>query len=536
MIHQNMDLDSICDSPITNKTLAHTTMMAAVCALTLLLLAGQSCFGFSIHPQAPRQKVSSAVLYAQSDEATTQVSSGSHFFSRKSLADKSFVYDDPQVFQNLCSSAGIERPSKIQAIAWSALNQQDRTTQHSIIADQTGSGKTYAYSFPLLQRIDRKLRSNIASPQILILAPTSELADQIHTVISRLDYASTVLTASGGFATNIRDQIRLLQSNPRMEVLVSTPGRIATILRTRQCESRILSLKHCRAVVFDEVDILLLDSSFAPQLETIGNAVAEYSPQFVFCTATLPDAVTDTILAQFPNIQMLKGAGLHKIAPTVQDRLVDVSTADPKDGLPVKHQAVLNALRLNRCRRTLIFCNTVVHTRSVVNAIERHDRNSELYEACSYHNAMTIPSRQAALKTFMAATDTTKSYILVCTDRAARGVELGIVDHIIIFDFGSSPAEYMRRVGRTARAGRSGSVTVLAYGWQLPIARQLMTTSPKQKQQQALDEGMFAKDEEDDDKNEEWSFRKKKRSKNTPKATNYIGSSIATGKVWTEKG
>jgi superfamily II DNA/RNA helicase len=66
--------------------------------------------------------------------------------------------------------------------------------------------------------------------------------------------------------------------------------------------------------------------------------------------------------------------------------------------------------------------------------------------------------------------------VLVCTDRAARGVdfESNPVDHVILFDFPKDPAEYVRRVGRTARAGRAGASTVLAYGWQLPIARQIM--------------------------------------------------------------
>jgi ATP-dependent RNA helicase DDX18/HAS1 len=496
------------------------------------------------------------------DPASPTSTSSSHFYSRKSLTDPSFGSsldddadnDDASSFAALCRMAGLERPSKIQALAWPMmmLRSTTKTTSsttttktnhhpHIIIADQTGSGKTYAYLLPLLQRLRQQKSkqkqslsppstrtTSTASPRLLILAPTSELADQIAGVIEtsfhRL-FSTTVLTGGGGKYTNIRDQIRLLERARYndIDVLVTTPGRMATILRTRQCNTKIINLSRLQAVVFDEVDILLLDPTFGPQLETIGAAVNDHrrrpeestatttttastttpstneEVQFVFCTATLPDRVVDTIRAQFPSVQLCTGPGLHKIAPTVTDTLIDVSVGMSsssngnnnrnshnnnngdlaRDGTKLKLDAVFNALRLNRCRRTLIFGNTVPSCRAVVNALERHDRGHNLYVVDAYHNALTGPSRQSALRTFMEAADLTKSYILVATDRAARGVELGVVDHVILYDFANGPAEYMRRVGRTARAGRTGAVTILAYGWQLPIARQLLTSMRK---------------------------------------------------------
>jgi ATP-dependent RNA helicase DDX18/HAS1 len=167
-------------------------------------------------------------------------------------------------------------------------------SNHVIIADQTGSGKTYAYLLPLLQRLrqqqskqkqlsssPRPTSSTATSPRLLILAPTSELADQIAGVVEtsfRNVFQTTVLTGGGGKNTNIRDQIRLLERAKYndIDVLVTTPGRMATILRTRQCATKIINLSRLQAVVFDEVDILLLDPTFGPQLETIGAAVNDH--------------------------------------------------------------------------------------------------------------------------------------------------------------------------------------------------------------------------------------------------------------------
>lgn len=389
----------------------------------------------------------------------------SHFFSRNSLI--SFSADKP-IFRKLCRDAGITRPSKIQNLAWPVLFQG----RNAIIADQTGSGKTLSYLLPLLTR---SLNSE-GSPAVIVLAPTAELADQIKAVCDKLTVSSVVLTATGQYSTNIRDQIRMLQQKKRYDVLISTPGRIATILRTRQAG---LDLSHVQAVVLDEVDVLLVDETFGPQLRTLGAAL-QTSPQFVFVTATLPNAVVETVQREFPDVQVVKGPGLHRVAMTVEERLVDVSVPpqynrDPKYCFEVKAKELLSALRKNRCRRTLIFCNTVESCRQVENLLKRKDRSQRINKIYTYHGAMTPIARRENLDEFVRQEQDVDS-ILICTDRAARGVDFASspVDHVVIFDFPKDPAEYIRRVGRTARAGRKGATTVLAYGWQLPIARGIM--------------------------------------------------------------
>jgi superfamily II DNA/RNA helicase len=131
--------------------------------------------------------------------------------------------------------------------------------------------------------------------------------------------------------------------------------------------------------------------------------------------------------------------------------------------------------------------------------LKRDDRKGKRSKVWAYHNALSSDVRWKNLQSFSSssskrrnggriggvrsssdsASGIAEESILVCTDRAARGIDFDTspVDHVVLFDFPRDPAEYVRRVGRTARAGRAGASTVLAYGWQLPIARQIMGLS-----------------------------------------------------------
>ena len=440
------------------------------------------------------------------DEVQSSQETSTHFFSKKSLTDPKFSIES-QTFQELCMGAGIDQPSRIQALAWPALV----SGESAIVADQTGSGKTLSYLLPLLQRMVKttsaqtaknknntdknnktiKSKKEYGSPKVLILAPTAELADQIKFVCDKVTaslsvpVSTRVITATGAHSTNIRDQIRMLGHTP-VDVLISTPGRIATILRTK---SSTLDLNNLQAIVLDEVDILLIDETFGSQLRTIGAASPVEQVQFVFVTATLPDEIIESVKREFRDVQVIQGPGLHRVAPNLKEHLVDVSVP-PTDNknldlcFEYKAKELMKALRSHRCKRTLVFCNTVESCRKVENLIKRNDRRGRVYGVAAYHNAMTPESRRRNLAVFAKGLDQemkggakeSVDHILVCTDRAARGVDFDSapVGHVLIFDFPKDPAEYVRRVGRTARAGRSGTSTVFAFAWQLPIARQIM--------------------------------------------------------------
>lgn len=456
-----------------------------------------------------------------------------HFFSKKSLEDPSLQMADNALFLPLCRGAGITRPSRIQSLAW----PQILLGKPTLVADQTGSGKTLAYLLPLLQRALSSAPSKTpGAPKVLILAPTAELADQIKEVCEKISktvpFSTMVVTANGKFKTSIRDQIRRIQRTP-IDVLISTPGRISTILRTRNSGLDLGS--QLQAIVLDEVDILLIDETFGPQLRTVSAAVSDLEKtQFVFVTATLPDQIVQTVQEEFPGVIQVRGPGLHRTAPSLKERLVDVSVPSQSNRdaaicFDVKAKQLLQALRQNRCRRTLIFCNTVESCRDVENLLKRRDRGGKVYEVGAYHNAMTPENRNANLDVFAKGrqgSEEVVDYVLICTDRAARGVDFDAapVDHVIIFDFPADAAEYVRRVGRTARAGRLGTCTVFVYGWQLPIAREVMGKK--------LDSFTIAGTDlgEKEDNEDLYSFRKNRRTKRRKAAI--IKETIESGQLW----
>ncbi|KAG7364674.1 DEAD/DEAH box helicase domain protein [Nitzschia inconspicua] len=466
-----------------------------------------------------------------------------HFFSQKSLQDPTFVYNDNDndnniaqdntLHQRLCTASGITRPSRIQAMAWPKI----LTGKHCIIGEQTGSGKSLAYLLPLLQKaLSSPPNPENGQPKILVLAPTAELADQLRSVCAKISQAvpfnTMVVTATGKFTTTIRDQIRMIQRQP-IDILISTPGRVSTILRTRNSG---LDLSKLQAVVLDEVDILMIDDTFGSQLRTVGEAAPVLDKtQFVFVTATLPDSIVETIEKEFPGVEKIKGPGLHRVAPSLKENLVDVSVPAEHNRneelcFDIKAKQLLKALRQNRCRRTLVFCNTVESCRSVENLLNRKDRRGRVYEVLAYHNAMTPEARNTNLQVFgngrkgVDGNEDDVDYVLICTDRAARGVDFdaSAVDHVVIFDFPKDPAEYIRRVGRTARAGRSGTSTVFAYGWQMPIARSVMGKKLES----------FSIASVDKDSDEDYEFRNDRRTKKNKQSL--IKEKIESGRLWDE--
>jgi ATP-dependent RNA helicase DDX18/HAS1 len=493
--------------------------------------------------QQSREYLEHGEEYDNGSSSSSLSKSSVAFFSQKSLSDPSFTLKSSTAltsFQELCLGAGITQPSKIQALAWPILLEG----KSSIVADQTGSGKTLAYLLPVIQRMMESKNSvsstnrEYGSPKLLILAPTAELADQIKVVCDKTTanlstpISTRVITSSGAYSTNIRDQIRML-GQTQVDILISTPGRVATILRSKNTS---LNLANLQSIVLDEVDVLLIDETFGPQLRTIGAASPVQKCQFIFVTATLPNEIIETVQREFQDVSVISGPGLHRVALNLKEHLVDVSVPSTQNNnldlcFEYKAKELKKALRNNRCKRTLVFCNTVESCRKVENLIRRLDRKGRLFNVGAYHNAMTPEARRRNLNVFAKGLDhelkdgskESVDHVLVCTDRAARGVDFDSspVDHVIIFDFPQDPAEYVRRVGRTARAGRTGTSTVFAYAWQLPIARKIMGSK--------LESYSVAAHSQDDDEGE---FTQKQRRRAIREKDKMIRGNIEKGSLW----
>jgi ATP-dependent RNA helicase DDX18/HAS1 len=419
---------------------------------------------------------------------------------------------------------GIERPSHIQALTYKALSsgfaspsadavdaertteasetrevsevdQSSSSSQNILLADQAGSGKTLAYLLPLLQRLQRveneRGRAKPNRPRLLILCPTSELVMQVLGVVRELARGGLrcrSLAMTGG--NEGKTQTQTLKEG--VDVVVGTPGRVSHLVEVGKLEVNDLE-----AVVMDECDVLLGDSfEFAEQVAPLRDAtlrVPSSKTRFVLVTATIPEDVLRQLEAFFEgDLRVVQGPGLHRPAAGLLERLVDCSGGDVVDdqsGFYRKFRALELLLEAERAkgrgdkkgkggqaRRMLLFCNKIETCRRVENMLRRADKNGERLIPTPYHAALTDARRKASLDAFLRTPKNGETpMMLVCTDRASRGLDAPSVSHVILFDFPRDPSEYVRRVGRTARGAMgTGEVSVLVLGRQVRLAREIM--------------------------------------------------------------
>lgn len=411
------------------------------------------------------------------DETNTMINpdpTATHFHSRKSFDE---IGISRKILGGVLNALHVDRPSKIQALSFRDIYQG----KHCIVAEQTGSGKTLAFLLPTIQRM-LELRANGTTlssvesrkPNVVIVTPTSELASQVSKVVKSIANILKFRTSCITSVSNMDAEQKKLRVGT--DILISTPGRLLNLLQRKE-----IFFDHLQAIILDEADVLFLDQSFP--LPPIG-AAAPRSTQFIFTTATLPDIVMEQISNEFPDVQYRSGPGLHRIAPNIEEVLIDCSGPPNQEKTPAnafenKRLALLRALEeSNGVERTIVFCNTIEQCRRVENALERADRNGKLRRILPYHGAIDTKQRQENVNQFSKAL-IDKSVVLVCTDRASRGMDFDQVhiDHVILFDFPLEPSEYVRRVGRTGRAGRNGKATIMAYGRQVSIAKNVITSS-----------------------------------------------------------
>ena len=387
------------------------------------------------------------------------------------------------------AAAGAAKPSMVQAAAWRAL-EPGASGQHVLIADAAGSGKTLAYLAPLVAALRAREeagmpRAAARSPLALVLAPTAELAAQVLSVARRVSAAGAPFrsaAATGGHAQ--RTQADALAAGADM--LVGTPGRVAALLRAGQ-----LSLGDARWLVLDEADVLAgPHGDFEADVGALRAALSPGARVLLVTASLAPDAAAHlqrTLLAGAPPSPAL-GPGLHRPAAGCEERLVDCGGPAAgggeltwRQGFRRKAEALARALADAPHDPTLVFCNTLDGCRAVENYLRRRDRRGTRYAVHVAHAAVDAPRRAAALAALAAPSNPgAPPPVVVATDRASRGLDCAGVRHVVLFDFPRDAAEYVRRVGRTARgAGGTGRATLLVLGRQLPLAREIMARNAR---------------------------------------------------------
>lgn len=328
---------------------------------------------------------------------------------------------------------GLEKPTPIQIESYNpVLSGQDL-----VGIAQTGTGKTYAYTIPILQGLKFLKQDH---PRVLVLVPTRELVLQTVDNIKKLTkYTSLrVLGVYGG--TNINTQKKAVAEG--CDILVATPGRLFDLAVTK-----VLKLKGIKKLVIDEVDVML-DLGFHRQLSSIFEMIPEKRQNLMF-SATMTEEVSDLIDEYFAKPKTIAIA----ISGTPLDNITQQSYAVPNFYTKIN---LLSHLIADKKK----FHKVLVFTPSKKAADLIFEQLSEEYaeELCIIHSNKSQNYRERSVKNF----DAGENRVMIATDVMARGLDLDKLSHVISFDTPHFPENYMHRIGRTGRAKQDGK-SILFY-------------------------------------------------------------------------
>jgi superfamily II DNA/RNA helicase len=332
--------------------------------------------------------------------------------------------------------AGYTEPTPIQAAAIPhALAGRD-----VLGVAQTGTGKTASFTLPMIEMLSRG-RAKARMPRTLILEPTRELAAQVAENFEKYgkNHKLTMALLIGG--VSFADQDRLLTQG--VDVLIATPGRLLD-----HFERGKLLMNGVQILVVDEAD-RMLDMGFIPDIERIFK-LTPFTRQTLFFSATMPPEIQRLTEQFLHNPEKIEVSRPSSTGANVTQRVVRLNSNDPK----AKRDALRAAIDASNVRTAIVFCNRKRDVDVVAKSLKRHG-----YAASPIHGDLPQSVRMATLDKFK----TGEVNILVASDVAARGLDIPDVSHVFNFDVPRHSEDYVHRIGRTARAGRSGdAITIVA--------------------------------------------------------------------------
>ncbi|HEV3045200.1 MAG TPA: DEAD/DEAH box helicase, partial [Roseiarcus sp.] len=305
---------------------------------------------------------------------------------------------------------------------------------------QTGTGKTAAFTLPMLSRLEQG-RARARMPRTLILEPTRELAAQVEESFVKygVNHKLSVALLIGG--VSFGDQETKITRGA--DVLIATPGRLLDFVDRGK-----LLLTGIEILVIDEAD-RMLDMGFIPDIERICKLVP-FTRQTLFFSATMPPEITrlvDTFLQNPARVEVARAA---TTAETIVQALVHSGSS------PEEKRATLRGLvrHAENFKNAIIFCNRKRDVAVVYRSLQKHG-----FSVGALHGDMDQRSRTAALDSFR----NDEVQLLVCSDVAARGLDIPDVSHVINYDTPHHAEDYVHRIGRTGRAGKQGAaLTIVA--------------------------------------------------------------------------
>jgi superfamily II DNA/RNA helicase len=321
---------------------------------------------------------------------------------------------------------------------------------------QTGTGKTAAFTLPMLSRLERG-RARARMPRTLILEPTRELAAQVEESFVRygIHHKLNVALLIGG--VSFGDQESKITRGA--DVLIATPGRLLDF-----SDRGKLLLTGIEILVIDEAD-RMLDMGFIPDIERICKLVP-FTRQTLFFSATMPPEITRLTETFLHNPARIEVARAATTAATISQCLVASA------GGPAKRETLRRLIRgASDFRNAIIFCNRKRDVAVLHKSLRKHGFNAGVL-----HGDMDQRARMASLDAFK----TGSVDLIVCSDVAARGLDIPDVSHVYNFDVPTHAEAYVHRIGRTGRAGKSGvAVSIVTSADQKYIAEIERLTAQK---------------------------------------------------------
>jgi len=328
--------------------------------------------------------------------------------------------------------AGYQNPTPIQQQAIPVV----ATGRDVLGCAQTGTGKTASFALPMIDKLAAG-RARARMPRSLVLEPTRELASQVDAafeVYGKYHRLSTALLIGG---ERFAEQERKLDRG--VDVLIATPGRMLDLFE----RGKIL-LSDVRVLVIDEAD-RMLDMGFIPDVERIVGLLPK-NRQTLFFSATMPPEIrrlADAFLNEPVEIAVAPPASPAK---TVDQFLLAVAPEE-------KRKALRSLISSEDVKNALIFCNRKRDVDILQKSLARHG-----FDAAALHGDMAQAKRTETLERFK----NNEIRLLVCSDVAARGLDIQGLSHVFNFDVPYHAEDYVHRIGRTGRAGREGRAFTLA--------------------------------------------------------------------------
>jgi superfamily II DNA/RNA helicase len=295
---------------------------------------------------------------------------------------------------------------------------------------QTGSGKTASFVLPILDMLLKDEKEGKAKIRVLVITPTRELTLQVSEAFKTFGDNLKVVSIIGG--ESIGDQLYNIQQG--CDIVVATSGRLLDVFSKKQ-----MDLSKLEFFVLDEAD-KMLDLSFSVELESILKELPSKRQNLLF-SATYPQKMLDISSKITKNPVEVSIKEEQQTVENINQRAIKVNQEN-------RRVLLRELLKTNKWKLVLVFISTKRAADNIAQKFRKYG-----YEAESFHGNLEQEERKYTLEDFK----NKKINILFATDIAARGLDINDIDCVINYDLPRSPADYIHRIGRTARAGKSGN-------------------------------------------------------------------------------